>query len=200
MVHADRAFSEAVSRKVTEIEKVTDAELVVVSARQSGTYADVAQVLAGSVTFLTLAILLVLPWPVHPFLALADLVVVWGLVGWLAGGHPVTARLAGESRRRAQVHTAAAAEFHREAVHATERRIGLLVYMSAWEGQVELIPDVGLEARIPRGKWAEATSALSAVDLDRFLGGLDAVGRVLAEHVPATTERQVELADAPRIR
>jgi putative membrane protein len=200
MIHTDPRFSQAVARKVAEIEKTTDAELVVISAAKSGSYADVAQVLAGVCSFATLGILLLLPWEVPPMLALADLVLVWALVGWVGGRHPVSARLAGESRRRAQVHAAAAAEFHQELVHATERRYGLLVYLSAWEGEVELLPDVGLQVRIPRGMWAEATTALSTADLERFLAGLDEVGKVLAEHVPATTERQVDLTNTPRIR
>ncbi|MEQ1569414.1 MAG: hypothetical protein ABMA64_27505 [Myxococcota bacterium] len=198
MIHTDHRFSDAVAAKVTALEQATDAEVVVVAAPRSGQYRDVALTLAAGLTFATLAALLVLPWPIHPALALLDLVGVWALGGWWLAGNPLSARLAGEARRTAQVREAAAAEFHREAVHATPRRTGLLVYVSAWEQQVELIPDVGIEARVPRGKWPALTGAASGVE--PFLAALDAIGVVLAEHVPATHERGVELADAPRIR
>jgi putative membrane protein len=200
VIHADQRFHEAVAAKVAELERATDAEIVVVSATRSGTYRDQALVLAAVAALAAFLVLLALPWAVHPLLAVADLVAVWGVTAWLASGHPVSARLAREARRRDQVRQAAAAEFHLEAVHATPRRTGLLVYLSAWEREVELIPDVGLEARIPRGELGAAAAKVSPEDLDGFLAGLHAVGLVLAAHVPATEERTVELADAPRVR
>ncbi|MEZ4236960.1 MAG: hypothetical protein R3F59_12570 [Myxococcota bacterium] len=200
MIQTDQRFSDAVAARVAELERATDAEIVVVAAPRSGSYRDHALTLASLAALGAFGVLLALPWPVHPLLAVADLVGVWLLVAWFASAHPVSGRFAGEARRRDQVRAAAAAEFHLEAVHATPRRTGLLVYLSAWERQVEVIPDVGLEARIPRGELAAATARLSPTDLDGFLAGLDAVGKVLAAHVPATGEAQLELADAPRIR
>ncbi|HHO49473.1 MAG TPA: hypothetical protein ENK18_01055 [Deltaproteobacteria bacterium] len=200
MIHANDRFSDAVAAKVGQLETTTDAEVVVVAAERSGSYRDVAQSIAALAALLVLVVLFALPWPVHPVLAVIDMIVVWFVVTWLAEGYPLTASLASRSRRLGQVRRAAAAEFHLEAVHATPHRTGLLVYVSAWEGQVELIPDVGLEARIPRGRWAEVMGELSTQDLDRFLAGLDAVGKVLTQHVPATGERQLRLDDAPRIR
>ncbi|MBX2799187.1 MAG: hypothetical protein KTR31_16050 [Myxococcales bacterium] len=200
MLHADDRFSEAVAAKVGELEKSTDAEVVVVAAERSGSYHDVAQALGGVGALLAFVVLLLVPFSVHPVLAVLDLAVVWLLVAWVTGGHRVTALLTSQRRRLDQVKRAAAAEFHLEAVHATQSRTGLLVYVSAWEGHVELIPDVGLEARIPRGRWASAAQALTTRDLDGFLAGLDAVGEVLASHVPHSGTRRVDLADAPRIR
>jgi uncharacterized membrane protein len=82
----------------------------------------------------------------------------------------------------------------------TPRRTGLLVYVSGWEGKVELIPDVGLEARIPRALWGKAAQNFAHDDLDHFLAGLAAVGELLAEHVPHTDGQRVDLANTPRIR
>lgn len=200
MIHANDRFSDAVAAKVGQLESTTDAEVVVVAAERSGSYRDVAQSIGTLAALVVSVVLFALPWSVHPVLVVVDMIVVWLVVTWLAEGYSLTASLASRSRRLEQVRHAAAAEFHLEAVHATPRRTGLLVYVSAWEGQVELIPDVGLEARIPRGRWAEATSKLSTQDLDHFLEGLDAVGQVLTQHVPATGERQIDLDDAPRIR
>ncbi len=200
MIHADERFSDAVATKVGQLEEATDAEVVVVAAERSGSYADVAQMVGGLGALGTLGVLVLLPWTVHGAMVVLDLALVWGVGAWLASGHRLTASLAGAERRRSQVRRAAAAEFHLEAVHATPQRCGLLVYVSAWEGIVELIPDVGLEARIPRGKWAQATRQLTTESLEGFLTGLDAVGSVLAEHVPHSGARQITLDDAPRIR
>lgn len=200
MLHADSRFSEAVATKVRELEETTDAEVVVVAAERSGSYLDVAHLVGGATAVVTLGALVSLPWTVHSVMVVLDLVLVWAFVAWLVSGHRMVAWIAGAGRRQAHVRRAAAAEFHLEAVHATPHRTGLLVYVSAWEGLVELIPDVGLEATIPRGAWAEATQTLSGDSLEAFLAGLDQIGTVLATHVPPTGVHRAELADAPRIR
>lgn len=200
MIRTDAQFSEAVARKVTEIEKVTDAEVVVVAAKCSGTYRDLALAAASVASLATYGVLLVVPFQVSPILAMADLVGVWGLVGWWLSTTPLVARLARAERRRRQVRTAAAAEFHLEAVHSTPRRIGLLVYLSVWEGLVEVIPDAGVDARIPRGELGVLAARFDGTSTDGFLASLDALGKALAERLPASEEPQLELADAPRIR
>lgn len=200
MLHADARFSEAVAEKVRELEQTTDAELVVVAAESSGSYQDVAHMIGGAVAVFTLGILVSLPWLVHSVMVVLDLVLVWAFTTWAVGGRRIVATLAGPARRQAQVRRAAAAEFHLEAVHATPHRTGLLVYVSAWEGLVELIPDVGLEATVPRGAWADAAKRLSTDTVEAFIAGLDEVGTVLATHVPPTGVHRADLADAPRIR
>lgn len=197
---ADDRFSRAVAQKVSEIEASTDAEVVVVTASRSGSYRDLAMTLAGIAAIGTFGLLLAIPWTVHPALAMADLALVFVLVTWTCNARSFVVRLASRARREQQVRLFAEAEFHREAVHATPRRTGLLVYVSAAENRVELVPDVGVEARIPRAAWLEATSQLSASDLELFLRGLDAIGSILAQHLPPVGERGVELHDAPRMR
>ncbi|MEO0604359.1 MAG: hypothetical protein AAF211_23185 [Myxococcota bacterium] len=200
MLHADHRFQHAVAEKVAHLEKRTDAEVVVVAAGSSGQYRDLAQVFGAVAAIGTFVLLLALPVTIHPLLAIFDIAFTFVVVSWAVSGHRLTAWLASADRKLDQVRRAAAAEFHLEAVHATPLRTGLLVYVSAWEGKIELIPDVGLEARIPRGRWAEALQRFSAEDLPGFLAGLDAVGELLVEYVPHTGARKLDLDDAPRIR
>lgn len=200
MIHADRRFSSAVEAAVESLEKRTDAEVVVVASERSEAYRDVAIGAGAIAAFAVFVALLFLPWPVPPLFAIADVVTVFLLVTWGVSGSPLCARIAGANRREEAVRRAAAAEFHLEAVHGTPRRTGLLVFVSGWERKVELIPDVGLEARIPRALWAKALDAFSGSDLDGFLAGLEATGELLAEHVPHTEGQRVDLANAPRIR
>ncbi|MEN0061868.1 MAG: hypothetical protein AAGA48_06925 [Myxococcota bacterium] len=200
MLHADDRFRAAVATKVAELERKTDAEVVVVAATQSGNYRDLAQVGGAVAALITFVVLLALPVTIHPVLAIVDLAFVFIVASWGLTGHRASTWLASADRKLNQVRQAAAAEFHLEAVHATPLRTGLLVYVSAWEGEIELIPDVGLEARIPRGKWGDALGHCSSSDLTAFLSGLDAIGELLAEHVPHTGARKLDLDDAPRIR
>ncbi len=200
MLHADARFSDAVKRKVEELEQRTDAELVVVAAERSGSYRDLSLLVGAGAALLVFVGLSLMPWTVSPALATLDLVVAFAGAAWLADGRRLLLELAPRARRHDQVARAAAAEFHREAVHATARRTGVLVYVSAAEGEVEVLPDVGIEARVPRAAWSQAATRLSATDLDQFLRGLDEVGRVLAEHVPPAGDRGVSLSNAPRVR
>ena len=62
------------------------------------------------------------------------------------------------------------------------------------------MPDVGLEAVIPGGAWAQATQAFSHADVEHFVAGLAKVGELLAQKVPRTEHERVDLPNAPRIR
>jgi putative membrane protein len=200
MLQADRLFGDAVGRKVAELEQATDAEIVVVAATRSGSYRDLEIWAAAGLGFVTLAALVLLPWHVHPVLALLDVAFATGVAAWALRGRAIVLRLAPLERQAAQVAAAAAAEFHLESVHATPRRTGVLVYVSAQERMVEIVPDLGVEALVPRAQWAEVARAVRADDLDSFLGGLERVGKVLGTFVPRAGERGVALSDAPRIR
>jgi len=200
MIHANEQFSDAVEKAVTEIEELTDAEVVVVAAERSGHYRDLAAVGATGFTLIALLGMMAVPFEVSPFMVVIDLILVWIAAAWLANGQWAIRRLASADRRDAHVREAAAAEFHREAVHATPGRIGLLIYVSALEGRVEIISDVGLEARIPRGRWAAAASEFSHDDLEHFIAGLKRVGTVLADGCPPTEGKKVDLPNAPRVR
>ncbi len=201
MIHTDARFAEAVEAEVARIEQQTDAEVVVVAAAESGSYADLASDGAFAAALLVFVAMLWSPWPVSPVFGVVELGLVWWIARWALRAPWFLARVASAARKEAQVRQAAEAEFHREAVHGTPGRTGLLLYVSAMEGRVELIPDVGLQARIPRGRWAEAAHDFAHDDLDHFLAGLRKVGALLAEAVPRTEEGdRVDLPNAPRIR
>ena len=86
-------------------------------------------------------------------------------------------------------------------MHSTPGRLGLLIYVSALEARVELVPDIGLQRHIPDGAWAAAREKFRHDDLGHFLAGLDEVGALLTRSVPATGgPDRVDLPNAPRIR
>lgn len=200
MIHTDARFSETVEAEVARLEAGTDAEVVVVAAARSGEYRDVVASSAAAAALTAFLVMLAAPVDINPLLAVVDLVVAWGLARWLLDAPWFLKRVVSATRMNQQAQFAAAAEFHLEAVHGTPGRTGLLIYISALEGRVELIPDVGLEARIPRGRWAEAAAEFAHDDLDHFVAGLRKVGELLAEELPQTDSSGVDLANAPRIR
>lgn len=199
MIAADQGFSGAVEATVAELERTTDAEVVVVAAPRSGSYRDVSAIFASALSLIVLVGLVFMPWSVDPRFLAPDLLLVWIVSFWFADGRWIV-RLTTSRRQREQVLLAAAAEFHIEAVHATPRRTGLLVYLSAAEGRVELVADVGLQEHVPPGAFAKAAAEFSHDDLEHFVEGLKRVGAVLTERVPAVEGPRVDLANAPRVR
>ena len=200
MIHTNTDFSQRVEAAVVEVESRTDAEVVVVAAGQSGQYQDAAMLWASVVTLAMLVAAMLVPAVIHPALLVINLAITWAICVWLFNGPWFLRFAVSKARQQRQVKLAAAAEFHLEAVHSTPHRTGLLIYISALEGQVELIADAGLEQKIPRGAWTGATKAFRHDDLDHFIEGLRNVGKTLAEHIPPSGDETFDLPNAPRVR
>lgn len=199
MVHTDARFSAAIERAVSEIEVHTDAEVVVVAAPCSGSYADLAWCGGGLVAIAVLAFLCWSPVVFNAVWFPLDVLVTGAFVGWALLRWPrLVVTLAGGARRAGQVRQAALAAFTAENVHATAERTGVLVYVSALEGRVELIADHGLLGRIPGAKWNAI--ALRADTVEELVAGLHRLGGVLAAHVPATGDNRDQVGNAPRVR
>lgn len=197
-MHTDARFSTAIEAVVAEIERRTDAEVIVVAAPRSGTYRDLAWlggliVAAGVLAFLCWSPVVFDArwWPV-------EVLAAGLLVGWALDRYALSAKLAGEVRRRRQVREAAFAAFAEENVHATSDRTGVLVYVSAVEARVEIVADQGLQGRIPGAAWNALD--VRADTLDALIAGLRRLGELLAAHVPATGENPDQVANAPRVR
>ncbi len=201
MLFTDARFSEQVEAEVGQIEDRTDAEVVVVAARRSGSYADLSATGAAFAALAAFGALLLVPWQVSPAVGIVDLVFTYAVARWFLNADWFLRLVASDERKDRQTRLAAAAEFHLEAVHSTPQRQALLIYVSAMEGRVELIPDVGLEARIPRGRWVAAAGDFAHDDLEHFVSGLKKVGDLLAKELPRTeVDGRVDLDNRPRIR
>lgn len=199
MVHTDARFSAAIEAVVAEIEARTDAELVVVAAPRSGSYRDLAWLGGGLASIAALAYLCWSPLVFDAMWFPVDVLAVLLAVGWALDRWPApVVAAAGKARRRRQVREAALAAFAEENVHATADRTGLLVYVSAAEAEVVLLPDAGLEGRVPGAAWNALR--LEAQTVGGLCEGLRRVGALLAEHVPATGENPDEVPNAPRVR
>lgn len=201
MLHTNQDFSDALTAAVSNIEQSTDAELVIVAAMRSGAYRDVS--LAFGLLFGLAALLVVLFTPIHvrPGMVPVD-VFIGVLLGYLLGRTRLALRwFVPAQRKRRTVCQRALAEFVTESVHATPQRSGVLVYVSAIEGRVVAVPDVGIEGLVPSGEWRAATKGLNADSVDGLVSSLKALGVVLGKYVPPTQDHnRIALDDTPRIR
>lgn len=200
MLQADSRFAQAVEQAVARLERSTDAEIIVVAASRSGTYLDVSLIWASVGSLLAMIVLILVPMPVHPLSLVVEVAITWLLLAWVLDGAFFVRWIAPRRRQRTQVDDAAHAEFHREGVHATPHRTGVLVYVSALERRVEILPDLGVQGRVPPAMWQQAVAGFSHGELDAFLASLDRMGALLATHVPALDDDPVDLPNHPRIR
>jgi putative membrane protein len=199
VVHTDARFAAAIEEAVGEIEAHTDAEIVVVAAPASGSYRDLAWGIGALTAGVTLAFLCWSPIDFDARWFPVDVAAIGMIVGSALARYPrAVIALAGDTRRRRQVREAANAAFTEENVHATVGRTGLLVYVSAGEAMVELLPDQGLLGQIPGAAWNGL--AVRADDLATLVAGLHRVGTLLARHVPPTADNPDQIANAPRVR
>jgi putative membrane protein len=205
MMRTDRTFSETLERAVGVAERGTSAELIVVAAARSGSYLDVALAFGAGFAMLVLLFALFAPMSFRPIAVAVEIPVAFGLAAWLAHRTPGLMRAAvPAARMRKHVERAAAQHFLAEAVHGTREHTGLLVYLSLLEEQVALVPDLGLEGRIPGAVWAEVRWSATGDPsrprtLDDVVRGIDQIGVILRSRIPADGSDVNESPDAPRI-
>ena len=204
MSHArfDAAARTALTACVREIEKTTDAELVLIVRARSGSYRHADYLFGVLLAFAGLAFLLFSPFNFHPNWVLIDVVLLF-LVGTFLSSRSSAIRrlLTGEKFRTAMVRTFAAAMFYERGVANTSGETGILVYLSLFERRLELIADRGVLKAIPALEWNQQMFALHEAgrtgDADVLLKALRDLSALLAAHLPATGENPNELPDTP---
>jgi putative membrane protein len=205
MIKTDREFSEAVERAVGEAERGTAAELIVVVASRSGSYLDAALAAGGLVALVTLLVALFAPISLRPSAVAIEVPLAFALATWIAHRSPAILRaLAPRRRMQRQVERAAAEHFLAEAVHGTRGRTGLLVYLSLLEERVAIVPDLGLQGRVPLAllhdvAWSERGDPRQPRRTEDVLRGLAGLGALLHERLPSDGDDTNESPDAPRI-
>jgi putative membrane protein len=188
----------SVTHAVRDAEARTSAEVVVAMRRRSATYREaeaIAAILAG---LAVLVYLLVTPHPIST-LTIPVRVVVGGalgalLVAWLS---PLKRVLVPATRRRGAVRLVARAAFVDLGVSRTTGRTGILVFVSAFERDVEIVADVAVDAGLLEPSRAALAAAVSRWDLAAFTDALRAIGPALATALPHAADDVNELPDEP---
>jgi putative membrane protein len=186
---------------VGDIEAQTSAEIVVALRRVSGPYRD-ADYLAGFL--LALVALMVMLFVDYSFTLLAFPA---GVVGAFVAGTffstgiaPLRRSLTSPSRRRAEVRAAARAAVVDLGKSRTQGRTGILVFVSLFEREVEVVADVGVDPVLLGEDWARAVAALRASltprpVFDRFRVALLGLTAPLAHAMPRAADDVNELPD-----
>ena len=200
----DQAANDELAQTIREIEKTTDAEIVIVVRGRSGSYRH-ADYLCGTVlALLGLLFVLFSPFDFHTYWVPFDVVALFVAGAFICSRSDGIRRLLTRQTSRAQAARAgAAAMFYEAGIANTHAENGVLIYLSLLERQLEIIADRGVLKAVPALRWNDATFELKKIarhaSPDTFAEAVRALGKLLAEHLPVTGENPNELADRPRI-
>ena len=199
----DESAREALRDCVAEIEKSSDAELVLIVRARSGPYRHADYLFGSILAFAGLNFLLFSPVSFQVYWVAIDVAILFGL-GTLLSSRSNIIRywLTSKRHRKEAVRTGAAAMFYEAGIANTAAEMGVLIYLSLLERRLELIADRGVLKGMPALDWNRILSELHQAgqkpEPETLLKGLRDLGGLLAQHLPATGENPNELPDMPR--
>ena len=205
MPHArfDDSASANLTQCVSEIEKATDVELVLIVRGRSGDYRHADYLFGVILSFLGLLFLLFSPFEFHHYWVAVDVALLFAIGAYLSSRSNAIRRLLTTTKsRETAARVQAAAMFYEAGIANTTAEMGLLVFLSLFERRLELIADRGVLKGVPALEWNQMMFELHELgrnpDPETLQSGLARLGVLLAQHLPATGENPNELADAPR--
>ena len=200
----DQAAGESLAQAVRDIEKNTDAEIVIVVRGRSGFYRHADYLCGAILAFLGLLFVLFSPFDFHTYWVPVDVLVLFIIGAYVSSRSSLIRRwLTRQTFRAKAARAGAAAMFYEAGIANTRAENGLLIYLSLFERQLEVIADRGILKAVPALKWNhslfELKEAGQACDPEELIRALRELGSLLAEYLPPTGENPNELADGPRI-
>lgn len=200
----DQAAGESLAQAVRDIEKKTDAEIVIVVRGRSGTYRHADYLCGAIIALIGLIFVLISPFEFHTYWVPID------VAGLFVAGAFVCSRtdfirraLTTKKLRSRAVRNGAAAMFYEAGIANTSAENGLLIYLSILERRLEVIADRGILKAVPALKWNNAVFELKQVaghpDSENLIKAVREMGDLLAQYLPPTGENPNELPDGPRI-
>jgi putative membrane protein len=204
MSHAfDTAARSSLTNCIREIEKRTNAELVLIVRARSRSYAAANYLFGALLAFAGLNFLLFSPFNFHQYWVPIDIALLFVLGTYAsARSNAIRRWLTPKSVRDKSVREAAAAMFYEAGIANTRAEMGVLVYLSLFERRLELIADRGILKAVPALEWNQALFELHQVGKqphpETLSTGLEKLAVLLAQHLPVSAEKPNELPDAPR--
>jgi putative membrane protein len=175
----------------------TSGEIYCIIARASSEYRTVPLAWAALMALsVPLPLIYLTSWPAGVIYALqlaAFLVTLYGL-----SRPAIRFRIVPGRTKRERAHAEAVRQFLSRGLQNTDRRTGVLIYVSVAERYAEVLADAGINQKVAPGVWDEAVAALirgikSEKPADGFVGAIEFCAAVLAEHFPPGAINRDEL-------
>jgi len=188
-----------ISAAITEAERHTSGEIVVVVAAQSDGYHYVPPLVAAIVALLV-------PWVLIFFTQLGLVQIyliqlaVFAIVTAMLFPLKLRMALVPASVKHLHARRRAMEQFLVQNLDTTAGRTGVLLFISVAEHHAEIIADRAINERIPEGTWQQIVDNLTdAIGRDRategFVAAVAAIGAILAQHFPPGENDPGELPD-----
>jgi putative membrane protein len=185
---------EIVSTAIRSVEQNTDAELVTVLAERADNYSYIPTLWAAMLALLSPSVVSLLPFWVE----MGDLMLIqlglFILLATLLRWPPILAKIIPQQVKTWRASNLARRQFLENNLHHTEAEVGVLIFVSEIEHYVEIIADRGVSQHIADEDWAMIVAAMTEQVaggniLDGFLGCIEATGKLLETHLPATSAK-----------
>jgi putative membrane protein len=197
LTDADRA---RIVDAIRAAELQTNGEIYCVIARASSQYRVVPLAWAALLALIVpLPLIYATDWAAAVIYFLQLLVFLGALLGFSHAR--VRFKLVPPRTKHDRAHAEAVRQFAAHGLQHTERRTGVLIFVSAAERHAEIIADAGIDQKVQTAVWDEAVEALtSAIKDDRpadgFVAAIERCATVLAEHFPPGAINRDELPNA----
>ena len=188
-----------VSQAITQAERKTSGEIVVVVAARSDAYLYVPPLVGALVSLLV-------PWVLIYFSQLGlhaiylTQLAVFLIVTTVLLPVPVRTALVPPFVKRRHAHQRAVEQFLVQNLHTTAGHTGVLIFGSVAERHAEILADTAIDARVPAGTWKTIIADLTAAigegqPADGLMAAIGAVGQHLERHFPPDARDPNELPD-----
>lgn len=187
-------LQQQISQAVSDVEKLSDAEVVCVLAPRSDDYSYIPPLWAALIALVSPLLLVLTPWWGHSnaasLLQLLVFVAFWLAFRW----QPLLQRIIPQPVRYWRAANMARRQFLENGLHHTREGAGLLIFVSVQERYVEIIADRGIAQKISDDQWRDIIAAfVQRVKHKRIVEGfiqcIQSCGHLLAEHYPATCDK-----------
>jgi putative membrane protein len=188
-----------VSQAITQAERKTSGEIVVVVAARSDAYLYVPPLVGALVSLLV-------PWVLIYFSQLSlhaiylTQLAVFLVVTTVLLPAAVRAALVPAFVKKRHAHQHAVEQFLVQNLHTTAGHTGVLIFVSVAERHAEILADTAIDSRVPAGSWKAIIDDLTAAigkgqPADGLEAAIAAVGQHLERHFPPDARDRNELPD-----
>jgi len=181
-------------------ETTTSGEIYCVIARASSEYRGVPLAWAALIALIVpLPLIYATYWPATVIYVLQLLAF---LLVWLGLSHPKVRFLIVPRRaKRERAHAEAVRQFIARGLQHTERRTGVLIFVSVAERYAEILADAGIDQKVGQEVWELAVRLLIAGIRDGkpaegFVAAIEHCAAVLAQNIPPGAINRDELPNA----
>lgn len=187
-------LQQQISQAISDVEHLTDAEVVCVLAPRSDDYYYIPALWAALIALVSPLLLVLTPWwgqsNAVSLLQLLVFITFWLAFRW----QPLFQRIIPKPVRYFRAANMARRQFLEHGLHHTREGTGMLIFVSAQERYVEIIADRGIAQKIADEQWQDiVASFVQQVKhkqiAEGFIQCIQSCGHLLAAHYPSTHDK-----------